>query len=149
MTTIQVRVVKTRDAATSILRKLGLKPPAYGVFVKQREDQTWEVDLPKVHEQGYAVTSATKALKPAKVKAAKVLKAPKPKAPKAAKAPKVKTERKASCSAVARELILAGKTNAEVWAVIQKQFELGDDKKHYPTWYRCQLKRQGKLTAEK
>jgi hypothetical protein len=46
-------------------------------------------------------------------------------------------------SAVARELILAGKSNADVWAVLSTQFKLDDSKKHYPTWYRCELRRNG------
>lgn len=48
-----------------------------------------------------------------------------------------------SCSQVARSLILAGKTNAEVWEVIQKKFNLDDKKKGYPAWYRMDLKRRG------
>jgi hypothetical protein len=49
---------------------------------------------------------------------------------------------------VARDLILAGKTNEEVWVALKEQFKLSDDKRHYPTWYRCQLKRAGKLAAK-
>lgn len=47
-----------------------------------------------------------------------------------------------SCAAVARALIWAGKSNDEVWAVISKQFKLGDNKRHYPSWYRCQIRRE-------
>lgn len=47
---------------------------------------------------------------------------------------------KINCSSVARRLIWQGWTNAEVWAVIQKQFNLSESKKHYPAWYRSEQK---------
>lgn len=151
MTTIIPKVVKTRDAATSILRKLGLKPNMYGLFIRKVDNDIFEVDLPKVYAQGYAVHVTTgKAPKLPKAKVEKLVKSPKPaKSPKAPKETAPRKERSASCSSVARELILAGKTNEEVWTVIKAQFKLSDDKRHYPTWYRCQLKRAGKLIAEK
>ena len=43
---------------------------------------------------------------------------------------------------VVRNLIAEGKTNAEIWAVIQPQFRLRDDQRHYPAWYRRHLKRR-------
>jgi hypothetical protein len=56
------------------------------------------------------------------------------------KAPKV---RKISCTSVSEDLIMAGKTNAEIWAVIQPQFNLDNGKKGYPAWYRMNLARKG------
>jgi hypothetical protein len=50
-------------------------------------------------------------------------------------------------SAVARALILAGKTNQEVWIALQKQFNLDDGKRSYPGWYRSEVKRKGLLAA--
>lgn len=52
-------------------------------------------------------------------------------------------KREGTVSAVARQLILDGKTNKEVWAIIQPQFKLDDSKKHYPAWYRAELRRNG------
>jgi hypothetical protein len=153
MSTIEARIVKTRDAATSMLRKLGLKAPAYPTFMTKQEDGRWSVDLPKLHEQGYGVNvkSGTKASKAKPGKAAKQPKAVKAKAAKALKTVKEKVakEPRISVSSVAESLILAGKTNAEVWTAIKEQFKLDDTKKSYPTWYRCRLKRQGKLSEEK
>ena len=57
--------------------------------------------------------------------------------------PADKGEKKVSCSAVARDLILAGKTNDEVWAVIAEQFKLDQKKRGYPAWYRFQLRKTG------
>lgn len=65
---------------------------------------------------------------------------------KAAKPAKAAAQQgKRNCSTVARALILEGKTNAEVWAVIKDEFKLSDNKKHYPAWYRSEQKRAGNL----
>lgn len=56
--------------------------------------------------------------------------------------PKVK---RPTVAGVARELILAGLSNHEVFVKLQEQFGIGDEKKHYPSWYRCDLKRKGLL----
>lgn len=53
-------------------------------------------------------------------------------------------KKRVSCASTARDLIRAGKTNAEVWEVIQKEFKLDDSKKHYPSWYRSAMKREAK-----
>lgn len=57
---------------------------------------------------------------------------------------KVKPE-DTTVSSLSRELILAGKTNKEVWTIIKAKFKLEDNKKHYPAWYRSEMKRSGKL----
>jgi hypothetical protein len=57
---------------------------------------------------------------------------------------KVKPE-DTTVSSLSRKLILDGKTNKEVWAVIKAKFKLEDNKKHYPAWYRSEMKRSGKL----
>jgi hypothetical protein len=55
-----------------------------------------------------------------------------------------------TCSSVARGLIWEGYTNAEVWAVIKPMFNLSDDKKHYPAWYRSEQKKliKDKMAAQ-
>jgi hypothetical protein len=50
---------------------------------------------------------------------------------------------KRTVSSVARELIVAGKTNDEVWSALQKEFKLDDSKKSYPAWYRRECKAKG------
>lgn len=47
-----------------------------------------------------------------------------------------------SCASTARELIKAGKSNEEVWEVIKEKFKLDDSKRHYPSWYRSEMKRK-------
>jgi hypothetical protein len=151
MNTPQVRIVKTRDAATSILRKLGLKPNMYGLFMKKLDDGRYEVDIPEVFIKGYGVNFdqlKPKSEKVIKVKADKPVKVKTVKAPKEPKAKKEPKPRRVSVSSVAEELLLAGKTNEEVFAVLKEKFKLDDSKKNYPSWYRCRLKRQKKLAEE-
>lgn len=57
----------------------------------------------------------------------------------------VKGAAKRTVSSVIRELIYQGKTNKEIWDLVQAEFNLSADKKWYPAWYRSDLKRSGKL----
>ena len=57
------------------------------------------------------------------------------------KAPFKSADRR-SVSSAARELIVAGKTNEEVWKALQKEFDLPDSKKSYAAWYRADCKRK-------
>ena len=52
-----------------------------------------------------------------------------------------------SVSSVMRELILAGKSNTEIFALCQQRFGLDDSKKGYPAWYRRELKLKGEISA--
>jgi hypothetical protein len=130
-----VRIVKKRDSATSILRGIGVKNGDYGLFIKRLDDGRFEVDdaaaLRKVSsEWAFAVvdtknaeiglTSAGEPHKPVK-------------------------EKRETISSMAERMILEGKQNHEVWAQLKERFKLGDDKKHYPSWFRSRLRRVGKL----
>lgn len=117
------KLYNTRDSATSVLRKLGIKPRDYNLFIRKMDGKfECSVEAAAAHLASLLLPS-TQA--PAAKKAAK----------------------RVGISQTARDLILAGKTNAEVWAVLQAQFKLDDSKKHYPTWYRSELKRKGLLAA--
>jgi hypothetical protein len=147
MNTIAPRIVKTRDAATAVLRRLGIKPQEYGLFIKKLDVDLFEIDLPKIHEAGPVNSggkAALKSLKPAKAKV--VIKTVKEKA---VKAPRDHKDRRVTVSSVAEELILGGMSNENVFAELKARFKLDDSKKSYPSWYRCRLKRQGKIATEK
>jgi len=49
-------------------------------------------------------------------------------------------------SSVARELIRQGQTNAQIWKALDEEFAIGETKKHYPSWYRSKMVRDGELT---
>jgi len=54
---------------------------------------------------------------------------------------------KRSISSVARDMIVAGRTNEQVLATLVKDFDLDlATKRHYAAWFRARLVRQGTLT---
>jgi hypothetical protein len=134
-----------RDSATSALRKLGLQARDYNLFITKVGDK-FECKL------GAAAAHLDSLKNPKPVEAAKPAAAKEPKVAKAGcrdTDPVVEVKpKKLGISATARELILSGKTNQEVWEALKQQFNLDDSKKHYPTWYRCEMKRTGLLPKE-
>lgn len=129
-----MKIVKTRDSATTILRKLGVTSRDYSLFIGKNPSGLFEVDAdaaskhvakPDVPKAGYSGVD--------------------PLSSPASNAAKVKKVRRVSVSARARELILAGKSNADTWSALKAEFKLTEDKKHYPSWYRSQLRRTGQL----
>jgi hypothetical protein len=118
-----VHFVKTRDSATTILRKLGVKSRDYNLFIEKMTDGGFAVQAAKSRMHLKALTAPAPAAKPAAKRGGK--------------------NDPSSCSAVARTLIRKGKTNAEVWEVLKEQFGLDDKKRGYPSWYRFQLRRAG------
>lgn len=120
-----VRIVKARDSATAILRKLGVKPRDYAFFIEKLTDGTLAVQVAKAQMHLHALANPVKDEPNVKAKS------------------EVRKTEGETVSGVARRLIREGKTNAEVWAVIQTQFNLDDKKRGYPAWYRCQLRHKG------
>ena len=143
-----------RDSATSALRKLGLQARDYNLFITKVGDK-FECKLgaaadhleslknPKPGETNATRTKVTES-ESVDAKDARLAKAGRRDTDAVVEA-KVK---KMGISATARELILSGKTNQEVWEALKQQFNLDDSKKHYPTWYRCEMKRTGLLPKE-
>lgn len=130
-----IRFVKTRDSATTILRKLGIKPRDYNFFI--------ELDTAK----NFFCVQVAKAEMHLKKLAGNAAEAGMVRAPETEPAPKA-TKRggkndPSTCSAVARTLIREGKTNEEVWNIIKVEFNLDDKKRGYPAWYRFQLRKAG------
>lgn len=54
----------------------------------------------------------------------------------------------ASVASVARDLVVAGKTNEEIFAVLAKDFNLPESKRSYPAWYRNSCVKKGLITKE-
>lgn len=48
-------------------------------------------------------------------------------------------------SELATELINDGKSNKEVWEILRDIFDLPEKQKYYPAWWRCQLRKTGRL----
>ena len=81
----------------------------------------------------------------------------KTKTPAASTEPKVRKARinKRCVSSVARQMVVEGKTNEQIWEVLVSEFKLDDAKKSYPKWYRNEMLKKGfidengKATAKK
>lgn len=50
---------------------------------------------------------------------------------------------------VCREMIMKGYSNSEIWAVIKPEFNMPDSHKHYPAWYRNEMRRLAKTKEER
>jgi len=112
-----------RDGATAVLRKAGVPKEAYDSYL---------IKVPGGFQVKTPAGEAAEAPKLGKEK-------------KPAKFTKeIIKPKRMSISAVAREHIKAGKSNEEVFTILKKLFNLDDTKKHYPSWYRSQLKRAEK-----
>lgn len=62
---------------------------------------------------------------------------------------KVPREQRETASSMFRELIMAGKlTDDQIFAKVQAKYGLDDGKRNYVTWYRYQLRKQGKKPPE-
>lgn len=126
-----VKIFKTRDSATTLLRKLGIQARDYNFFIEKMTDGRFACQVAKAEMHLNELKQpAAKPTKPTK-------------AGRRTTDPEVQTTKKQGVSQVARDLIRAGKSNQEVWTAIKAQFNLDDSKKHYPTWYRCEMKRKG------
>lgn len=131
-----VKIFKTRDSATSLLRKLGIKPRDYNFYIEKMTDGriACQVARAEMYLESLKQPSAkpTEKLDEKQVAAKRLLKIGVEGKPK-----------RESISQTARDMILAGKTNEEVWAALQQLFNLDHSKRHYPTWYRCEMRRKG------
>lgn len=119
---------------------------------KEPKETKSEKDARKAAVKKAAFKKVVKKDKPKKV-AKKAKAKPKKVVKKSAKKVKAKKESKRtrahSVTSVAKELILAGSTNDEVWAAISKEFGLDyETKGHYPGWYRAKMVRDGDITKE-
>ena len=119
------KIVARRDSALKLLRKAGINKEDYDKHLT-KVPSGFQVIIPDGVET-----------------AAKKTTAPKKSAKKKVTAPK-KKDGKPSVASVIRELVAEGKTNAEIWVIIKKQFKLDDGKKYYPAWYRKQAERIAK-----
>ena len=120
-----VKIYTRRDSATSVLRKMGINSRDYDLFIEKMEDGrlACKVAMAEMHLEN--LKEQTK--------------------PKAAKKPK---EKRVTISSLCRDMILDGATNEQIFIALQEKYgeeRFGPDKRHYPAWYRCELRRKGEL----
>jgi hypothetical protein len=68
--------------------------------------------------------------------------------PKAAEVTKTPAPRTTSVSGRIKELLLTDMEDDKIWAAVQKEFDLPDDKRSYIAWNRSALRKAGQLAAK-
>lgn len=111
------KIFKTRDSCTSLLRKLGVKPLDYGMFIEKMADGRFACQVVKAEMH-------LRRLQAPELQAA--------------------ASKRKGLAAEFRQLISEGLTNAEVWATMSAKHGLDDSKKHYAAWYRAEMARKGR-----
>jgi hypothetical protein len=67
------------------------------------------------------------------------------KAQKEADGTKEPATREPTVASVAREMVINGQTDEQIFAHLVTVFQVGGEKKYYPSWYRSQLVRKGTI----
>lgn len=136
-----LRSFSHRDSATKLLKKLGIDKSRYNDFIVKHGPQDFRVNETAAIESLKPQTKAVKAV-PKPASAVKPAKTRKPGKVVVVTTTEVPTKPQ-SLSSQIKELILKGRTNQE----IIDQLNLPETKLTYPSWYRCQLRKQGRLSV--
>lgn len=135
------KTVKTRDAATTILRKLGINSRDYNLFI-DKTDAGFIVNIRAATDHVAQVEAQKAAAQPAPKKQPKV-KADEPTGKLNLPGRKIteKPADKESVSGYCRRMIKAGYTNNEIFMAMQEHFDAPASKRYYPSWYRWELRK--------
>jgi len=140
-----MKLYARRDSATSVMRKLNIKPRDYNLFITEVEGGfQFDDELAKQHSNQLKMQTNPKPKKSVPPEKKKVTKLKPSKNPEIEHTP----WRAKTCCNVVYGLIKAGKTNQEIWAIIQPMFNLDHAKRNYPSWYRCYFRRIGEIGQE-
>jgi restriction endonuclease Mrr len=127
-----VKTFTRRDSCTAILKKLGVPASDYNQFIWRTTDGRFTVNTEKAELYlASRLQNVAKEVVQGRNKGA--------------------TERQAesnqikrpSSASFIRRLILDGKTNQEIFKILQDQFGCGEEKSNHAAWYRSQMRRQG------
>ena len=141
-TTEQKKAAKaTYDKARRASKKTAKHDPTGGMRVPTKAEVAAD-RAAVIAERAALKATAGKNGKP-EVKAVAEQPAKEPKAVKTKKEPK---ERPLTVASMARDMIVAGNTDEQVFAHLVEEFQITDAKKSYPSWYRSQLVRKGIIT---
>jgi hypothetical protein len=137
-----LRTLSRRDSCTSILRKMGINPRDYNLFITPTGDGKFQLNVGLAQSHLKGPTAEPK--KATKMKPVTTMKRAKdePAAKKAKDLPWEGAPKGMTVSQLARKLIKDGLTNSEIWAKLKEQFNLADNKRYYPAWYRAESRKQ-------
>lgn len=128
-----IKTYARRDGATAALKKLGIKPSDYNMFIFQTTDGRTAATLDKAQEylQAQLRKVANEEVPQKQLKG---------RTKKEADTNQIK---RPSVAGVIRKLILDGLDNKAIHEVMKRDFGHDEDKAHYPAWYRSQMRREG------
>ncbi|QKW95585.1 hypothetical protein AXL3_34 [Stenotrophomonas phage vB_SmaS-AXL_3] len=128
-----IKTYARRDGATAALKKLGIKPADYNMFIFQTTDGRTAATLDKAQEylQAQLRKVANEEVPQKQLKG---------RTKKEADTNQIK---RPSVAGVIRKLILDGLDNKAIHEVMKRDFGHDEDKAHYPAWYRSQMRREG------
>jgi len=128
-----IKTYARRDGATAALKKLGIKPSDYNLFIFQTTDGRTAATLDKAQEylQAQLRKVANEEIPQKQLKG---------RTKKEADTNQIK---RPSVAGVIRKLILDGLDNKAIHEVMKRDFGHDEDKAHYPAWYRSQMRREG------
>lgn len=138
-----VRAFARRDSATAALKKLGVKREDYDKIITVDSDGKHSIDMAEVAKfADSSYVPLSRSIEPP-FDPDPPAKPDQPAKPAAAKP--AKPAKKQSVAQLCLTMFKAGKSNKEVWKVLQTDRRLGEGKEHYPAWYRGYFRRTGKL----
>jgi hypothetical protein len=145
------KIYTRRDSITTILRKAGIDKAHYNDYIIKLDDFSFKLS-PEFYEKSSAKAEVKAEKKPTSKPAKEHKTKPSRKMPVKVVYEEVTAPAKAyrvdpnNITNTIKTLILDGKSNKEIWDIVQPQFDMDDTKRHYPAWYRSQMKRKGQLS---
>lgn len=133
-----VKTFARRDSATAALRKLGVKPADYNMFISATTDGRVAVSLERAQEYLQAQLRKV-ALEETPQRQLKG---------RTAKEAKTNQIKRPSVAGTIRKLILDGKDNQQIHEIMKRDFGHTEDHATYPAWYRSQMRRDGLIPRE-
>lgn len=129
----RTKLYTRRDSATKVLKSIGITPDRYDTFIEKTNDGfICHLDRAREHQAFHQPQPVKEKPKP-KVAATKS----DGKKSKSAQ-PSDQTQ---SISASIKALIINGYSNSQ----IREALDLPPERSHYPSWYRCKMRRDGEL----
>lgn len=139
---MELKSFARRDSATAMLRKAGADKSQYNDYIKVN-GSFFDVWMRNGIPLTQAEAVAQKILETGTKKVVKAVAESAKKADAKIASDGMEGHETRTVSSACRQLVKAGKTNAEIWEIVKKEFKLTDNKKHYPAWYRAEVARKG------
>jgi len=137
--TMTTKTYARRDSATATLRKMGIDKTLYKEFIGKSGNK-FIVDITAAEKWVEDDRRPKKSTE--KTVTRRVSGSPKPTVKVTERSPRPHSQ---SAASFIRDMILDGATNLEIFEACQEKFGYEKNKRHYPAWYRSEMRRKGTL----